>query len=153
MDQSEDETQNPLSDENCVKQNNWKFIKYLIHHRHPMTPEQFKQKLFEEIFRNQHEKVDTEEGESNGEEEKSTTSSDKSEQDSKSDITLESKKSLELWVITRPIGGGGVICCFVAKEVMDVINDKPWMHKQHKTWLKPSMLLQLQQQQIDSRSD
>ena len=26
MDQSEDETQNPLSDENWMKQNNWKFI-------------------------------------------------------------------------------------------------------------------------------
>ena len=62
MDQSEDETQNPLSDENWMKQNNWKFIKYLIHHRHPMTPEQHKQKPFVEIFKNQHEKVDTEEG-------------------------------------------------------------------------------------------
>ena len=92
MDQSEDETQNCLSDENWMKQNNWKFIKYLIHHRHPMTPEQLKQKPFEEIFKNQHEKVDTEEGESNGEEEKSTTSSEKSEQDSKSDITTEDEE-------------------------------------------------------------
>ena len=92
MDQSEDETQNPLSDENWMKQNNWKFIKYLIHHRHPMTPEQLKQKPFEEIFKNQHEKVDTEEGESNGEEEKSNTSSEKSEQHSKSDITTEDEE-------------------------------------------------------------
>ena len=92
MDQSEDETQNPLSDENWMKQNNWKFIKYLIHHRHPMTPEHLKQKPFEEIFKNQPEKVDTEEGESNGEEEKSTTSSEKSEQDSKSDITTEDEE-------------------------------------------------------------
>ena len=68
MDQSEDETQNPLSEENWMKQNNWKFIKYLIHHRHPMTPEQHKQKLFKENFKNQHETVDTEEGESNEEE-------------------------------------------------------------------------------------
>ena len=45
-----------------------------------MTPEHHKQKPFEEIFKNQHEKVDTEEGESNEEEEKSTTSSHKSEQ-------------------------------------------------------------------------
>ena len=89
MDKSEDETQNPLSEENWMKQNNWKFIKYVIHHRHPMTPEQLKQKPFEEIFKNQHEKVDTEEEKSIGEEEKFTTSSDKSEQNSESDITTE----------------------------------------------------------------
>ena len=89
MDQSEDETQNPLSEENWMKQNNWEFIKYLIHHRHPMTPEQHKQKPFEEIFKNQHEKVDTEEGESNEEEEKSTTSSENSEQDSESGTPTE----------------------------------------------------------------
>ena len=92
IDQSEDETQNPLSEENWMKQNNWKFIKYLIHHRHPMTPEQHKQKLFEEIFKNQHEKVDTEKGESNEEEDKSTTSSEKSEQDSESDTTTEDEE-------------------------------------------------------------
>ena len=40
-----------------MKQNNWKFIKYVIHHRHPMTPEQLKQKPFEEIFKTQHEKM------------------------------------------------------------------------------------------------
>ena len=57
-----------------------------------MTPEQLKQKLFEEIFKNQHQKVDTEEGESNEEEEKSTTSSDKSEQNSDSDITTEDEQ-------------------------------------------------------------
>ena len=39
-----------------------------------MTPEQRKQKPFEEIFKNQHEKVDTEEGESIEEEEEFTTS-------------------------------------------------------------------------------
>ena len=92
MDQSEDETQNPLNEENLMKQNIWKFIKYLIHFRHPMTPEQHKQKLFEEILKNQHEKVDTEEGESNEEEEKSTTSSGKSEQDSESGKTTEDKE-------------------------------------------------------------
>ena len=90
MDQSEDETQNPLGEENWMKQNNWKFIKYLIHHTHSMTPEQLKQKLFD--FKNQHKKVDTEEAESNEEEEKSTTSSEMSEQDSKSDITTEDEQ-------------------------------------------------------------
>ena len=41
-----------------------------------MTPEQRKQKSFEEIFKKQHEKLDTEKGESN--EEESTTSLQKS---------------------------------------------------------------------------
>ena len=92
MDESEDETQNPLSEENWMKQNNWKFIKYVIDQRHSMTPEQLKKKPFEESFKNQHEKVDTEEGESNEEEEKSTTSSEMSEQDSESDTTTEDEK-------------------------------------------------------------
>ena len=92
MDESEDEAQNPLSEENWIKQNNCKFIKYVIHNRHPMTPEQLKQKPFEEIFKNQHDKVDTDEGESIEEEGKSTTSSDKSEQDSESDITTEDEE-------------------------------------------------------------
>ena len=92
MDESEDETQDPLSEENWIKQNNWKFIKYVIHHRHPMTPEELKQKPVEEIFKNQHEKVDTDEGESIEEEEKSTTSSYKSEQNSDSDITTEDEE-------------------------------------------------------------
>ena len=92
IDESENETQKPLSEGNWMKQNNWKFIKYVIHHRHPMTPEQLKQKLFEEMFKNQHENLDTDEGESNEEEHKSTTSSDKSEQDSESDITTEDEQ-------------------------------------------------------------
>ena len=92
MDENEDEAQNPLSEENWMKQNNCKFIKYVIHHRHPMTPEQLKQKPFEESFKNQHKKVDTEKGESFEDEEKSTTSSDKSEQDSESDITTEDEE-------------------------------------------------------------
>ena len=79
MDESEDEAQNPLSEENWMKQNNCKFIKYVIHNRHPMTPEQFKQKLFEEIFKNQHEKVDTEEGESTKVQEEFTTSEELTE--------------------------------------------------------------------------
>ena len=57
MDETEDQHENPLSEQNWIKQNNWKFIKYVIHRRHPLTPEQLKQKPFEEIFKNQHEKV------------------------------------------------------------------------------------------------
>ena len=100
MDESEDEHQNPLSAENWMKQNNCKFIKYVIHHRHPMTPEQLKQKPFEEIFKNQHERVDTGEGESTKVQEEFTTSeeltqdeystfSDMSKQDSESDINID----------------------------------------------------------------
>ena len=102
MDESEDQAQNPLSEENWMKQNNCKFIKYVIHNRHPMTSEQLKQKPFEEIFKNQHEKVDTDEGESTKieEEEEFTTSeeltedeystfSDMSKQDSESDINAD----------------------------------------------------------------
>ena len=99
MDENEDEAQNPLSEENWMKQNNCKFMKYVIHHRHPMTPEQLKQKPFEEILKNQHEKVETEEGESIEEEEEYTTSeeltedeystfSDMSKLDSESDMNV-----------------------------------------------------------------
>ena len=63
MDETEDEHKNPLSEENWIRITG-KFIKYVIHHRHPMTPEQLKQKPFEEIFKNQHEKVDKDEGQS-----------------------------------------------------------------------------------------
>ena len=96
---------NPLSEENWMKQNNCKFIKYVIHHRHPMTPEQLKQKPFEESFKNQHEKV---EGESTKieEEEEFTTSeeltqneystfSDMSKQDSESDINVDNTQHPE----------------------------------------------------------
>ena len=78
--QSEDEAQNPLIEENWMKQNDCKFIKYVIHHRHPMSPEQLKQKSFEEIFKNQHEKVDTDEGESTKVQEEFTTSEELTEE-------------------------------------------------------------------------
>ena len=96
MDESEDEAQNPLSEENWIKQNNCKFIKYVIRHRHPMTPGQLKQKPYEEIF----EKVDTDEGESTKVQEEFTTSeelteeeystfSDMSKKESESDINID----------------------------------------------------------------
>ena len=93
MDQSEDEDENPLSHHNWMKQTNWKFIKFVIHHKHSMTSEQFKQKPFEDIFKKQHEKLDTQGGESNEDEDESTTSSQKSEQDSDSDTTTEDEGS------------------------------------------------------------
>ena len=72
-----------------MKQTDWKFIKYVIHHKHSMTPEQLKQKPFEEIIKFGHEKLNTEQGESNEEEQESTTSSEKSEQYSESDTTAD----------------------------------------------------------------
>ena len=32
IDQNENEAENPLSNQNWMKQTNWKFIKYVIHH-------------------------------------------------------------------------------------------------------------------------
>ena len=106
MDESEDEAQNPFSEENWMKQNNCKFIKYVIHHRHPMTPEHLKQQPIEEIFKNRHEKVDTDEGEStkNEEEEEFTTSEELTQdeystfsqkQDSESDINVDQAQHQE----------------------------------------------------------
>ena len=103
MDENEDEAQNPLSEENWMKQSNCKFMKYVIHHRHPMTPEQLKQKPFEEIFKTQHEILDTDEGESIEEEEEFTTSeelteeystfSDMSKQNSELDINVDNTQN------------------------------------------------------------
>ena len=105
MDESEDKAQNPLSEENWMKQNNCKFIKYVIHHRHLMTPEQLKQKQFEEIFKNRHEKVDTDDVEFTKVQEEFTTSeqltdeystpSDMSKQDSKYDINVDDTQDQE----------------------------------------------------------
>ena len=90
VDESDDEIKNPLSEENWMLQTNWKFIKYVIHHKHSMTPKQLKKKPFEPIIKiKQHEELDTEEGESNKDEEESTTSSEMSEEDSASDTTAE----------------------------------------------------------------
>ena len=64
-----------------------------------MTPEQLKKKSLEEIIKNDHEKLDTEEGESNKDEEESTTSSGMSEEDSISDTTtddIEESQSTEI---------------------------------------------------------
>ena len=90
IDQSGDEFENPLSEQNWMKQTNWKFIKYVIHHKHSTTLEQLKKKPFKPIIKiKQHEELDTEEGESNKDEEESTTSSDMSVQDSPSDATAD----------------------------------------------------------------
>ena len=51
MDENEDEDENPLNHENWMKQTNYKFIKYAIHHKHSMTPVQLEHKPFEEFSR------------------------------------------------------------------------------------------------------
>ena len=61
-----------------------------------MTPEQLKKKPFKPIIKvNTNEKLDTEEGESNTDEEKSTTSRDMSEQDFASDTTTDDSEGSE----------------------------------------------------------
>ena len=90
IDESEGEFENHLSEENWMEQTNWKFIKYVIHHKQSMTPEQLKKKSLEKVIKiKQHEQLDTAEGESNKDEEESTTSSEMSEQDSESDTTAD----------------------------------------------------------------
>ena len=51
MDENEDEAKNPLIEETRIKQTNWKFIKYVIHQKHSMTPEQLKtfQRNFQDL--------------------------------------------------------------------------------------------------------
>ena len=48
-----------------MKQTNTNFIKYVILHKHSMTPDQLKMNHFKEIIKIGHEQLDTEEGESN----------------------------------------------------------------------------------------
>ena len=74
-------------------QTHGKFMKYVFFTLHRMTPEQMKMNPIKPIIKvKTNEELDTVEGESIGEEEKSTTSSDKSEQDSESDITTEDEE-------------------------------------------------------------
>ena len=79
INETDDEFENPLSEENWMLQTNWKLIKYLIHNKHSMTPKQLKKKLFEQVMKIDHEKLDIEEGESIKDEEESTTSQELSE--------------------------------------------------------------------------
>ena len=93
MDESEDETQNPLSEENWMKQNNWKFIKYVIHHRHPMTPEQLKQNHSKKFSRINMKKLIQRKGsQMKRKRNPLQTSSDKTEQNSESDIAYEDEE-------------------------------------------------------------
>ena len=51
IDESDDEFENPLSEENWMLQTNWKFIKYVIQHKQSMTPEQLKKKPIKQIIK------------------------------------------------------------------------------------------------------
>ena len=92
MDENKDEAENPLSEQNWMMQTNWKFIKFVIHHKLSMTSEKLKQKPFEEMIKNGHENLDKEDEESNENEQESTTSSEKSEQDSESNTSTEDEE-------------------------------------------------------------
>ena len=64
-DDDDDEFDNPLSEDNWMLQTNWKFIKYVIHNKHSMTPRQLKKNPIEPIIKvKPHQTFDTDEGES-----------------------------------------------------------------------------------------
>ena len=70
-------------------QTNWTFLKYVIQNKHSMTPEQLKKKPLKQIIKIAHEELDTEEGESNKDEEESTTSTEMLEENTASDTPTE----------------------------------------------------------------
>ena len=95
--ESDDEFDNQLSEQNWMLQTSWKFIKYVIHNKHSMTPKQLKKKPIKQIIKiKPHETLDTHEGESTKDEEDSTTSTQLSEEhstfDTPSEATEESKQ-------------------------------------------------------------
>ena len=56
-------------------QTNWKFIKYLMHNKHSITPKQLKKKPIKQIIKIiPHQTLDIDEGESTNDEEETTTS-------------------------------------------------------------------------------
>ena len=86
---------NPLSESNWIYQSNENLMKYVIFNLQKMTPEQLKMDPFKPIIKiNPNQQLDTNEGESNKDEEESTTSSEISAQDSGSDtITADTEES------------------------------------------------------------
>ena len=89
----DDESNYPLSEDKWMLQTHGNFMKYVFYTLLRMTPEQMKMNPIEPIIKvKTYPEIDTDEGESTEEEEKSTTSSDKSEQDSESDISTEDEE-------------------------------------------------------------
>ena len=63
--------------DNGMLQANWKFIKYVIHNGHSMTPKQLKKNPIRPIIKvKPYQKLDTDEGESVKDEGESTTSTE-----------------------------------------------------------------------------
>ena len=89
----DDESNYPLSEDKWMLQTHGIFMKYVFYILHRMTPEQMKMNPIKPIIKvKTYQELPTDEGESIEEEDKSTTSSDKSEQDSESDIITEDKQ-------------------------------------------------------------
>ena len=99
---NDDEWTDPLSESNWIYQTNKHFMNYVIFTLQEMTPEQLKQNS---ITVHPNQKLDTEEGDSNTdeqestisnrEEEESSTFSDMSKQDSESDINIDDTQDQE----------------------------------------------------------
>ena len=81
-----------------MNQTNWEFIKYVIPNTNSITPEQLKKKSFKQIIKTEHEKLDTEEGESIKDDMEFTTSTDMSQEDSISDTSVD---DTEKWISTE----------------------------------------------------
>ena len=64
-------------------------MKSIIRTRHLMTPKHLKKKIIKQIIKIEHEKLDTDEGESSKDEEESTKSTELSEENSTSDTPTE----------------------------------------------------------------
>ena len=89
-DDDDDEFDYPLSEENWMLQANCKFIRYVIHNKHSITPKQLKKKAIKSNIKiKPHEKLDIDEEESTKDEEESTTSTELSEENLTSDTPTE----------------------------------------------------------------
>ena len=102
----DDESNYPLSEDKWMLQTHGKFMKYVFFILHRMTPEQMKINPIKPIIKvKTNEKLDTEEGESNTDEQESTISnkeeeeystfSDMSKQNSESDINVDDTQHQE----------------------------------------------------------
>ena len=91
-----DESNFPLSEDKWMVHTHGKFMKYVLFTLHRMTPEKLNMNPFKptiKVITNQ--ELDVNEGESNKDEKKSTTSSEMSEQDSDSDTTADDTEESE----------------------------------------------------------
>ena len=105
----DDESNYPLSEDKWMLQTHCKFMKYVLFTLHRMTPEQMKMNRIKPIIKvKTNEKLHTEKGESNTNEQESTISnkeeeeystfSDMSKQDSESDINIDDTQDEKIHV-------------------------------------------------------